>query len=137
MGLVLIGDPLGSGALAVGLVSASFNAAAGFDTTAGVDAAAVFSPILATAGADGEGEGLVADVNSFSTVGVSGDCGVGLEDEAPGAGTAEVGAAAGVSSLRKLSLYFVFASSVAETAGLPGTEGLSSVALAVSTSSRP
>jgi hypothetical protein len=72
---------------------------------------------------------LAAAANGFSTAGVGGDGGVGVEDDAAGVGATAVGAAVGVSSLRKFSLYFVFASSAAETAGPPA--GLSSVLSAV------
>jgi hypothetical protein len=66
---------------------------------------------------------LAAATNGFSPADVGGDGGVAWGDEAASAGATEAGAAAGVPSLRKLSLYFVFASSVAETAGLTGTAG--------------
>jgi hypothetical protein len=66
---------------------------------------------------------LAAATNGFSPADVGGDGGVAWGDEAASAGVTEAGAAAGVPSLRKLSLYFVFASSVAETAGLTGTAG--------------
>jgi hypothetical protein len=66
---------------------------------------------------------LAAAASGFSTAGVGGDGEVGVEDDA-------VGAAAGVSSLRKFSLYFVFASSAAGGTGLAGTAGLSALASA-------
>jgi len=113
--------PWGAGAPAIGLVSANFNTVTGFATATGVGTAVVFSPALSTAGAEGEGEGLAAATNGFSTVGAGGDDGVGTEDDAAGIGATTVGAAAGVSSLRRLSLSFGFASSAAETAGLVET----------------
>jgi hypothetical protein len=123
MGVALTCGPLGAGALAAGLVSASFNAAAGFDTTAGVGAAVVFSLAFATTGADEAGAGLAAAANGFSTAGGGGDGGVGWEDEAAGVGATEVGTAAGASP--NLSLYFGLspASSATEAAGLVGTTG--------------
>jgi hypothetical protein len=80
-----------------------------------------FSLTFATAGADEAGAGLAVAANGFSTGG--GDGRVGWEDEAAGAGATEVGAAAGVSSLRNLSLYFILASSVAEAARLANAAG--------------
>jgi hypothetical protein len=131
MGVALTCSPLGTGALAAGFVSASFKAVAGLDAATGVGAAAVFSPVLIAAGADGEGVGLPAATNGFSPADPGGDGGGGWEDEAAGAGATEAGAAAGVPSLRKLSLYFglSLASSAAGDAGA-GMAGLSSVALA-------
>ncbi|HXA80481.1 MAG TPA: hypothetical protein VNV14_04350 [Opitutaceae bacterium] len=93
----------------------------GFNTAAGVSTAVGFSLALSTVGADGAGEGLAAVTTGFSTIGAGGDDGVGAEDDAAGVGVPTVGAAAGVSSLRRLSLSFGFASSAAGTAGLVET----------------
>jgi len=130
MGLVLICDALDAGSIAVNLVSTNFNAVVGFDPAAGVGAAVAVSLALATA------------TNGFSTTGGGGDGGVDPEDDAAGVDAPAVGAVAGVSSLRRLSLSFglSLASSAAGGTGLAGTAILSAVAsakaeaLAVSTS---